>query len=234
IKDAAKLEPVLREEIEAILLAAEGELALEPGLLNIFVMVGVNGAGKTTTIGKLAARYSGQGKKVLLAAADTFRAAASEQLAVWGRRAGVDVIMQGQGADPGAVAFDACHAALARKSDLLIIDTAGRLQNKSNLMEELKKILRVVRREAPEARVETLLVLDAGIGQNAISQAKLFGEAAALGGIILTKLDGTSKGGVIVGICRETGVPVKLIGVGEGIEDLRRFEPRQFALALFE
>ncbi len=236
ISEAPQLQSLLREEISRILGGAgQGEgLKLEPGKLNIIMMTGVNGAGKTTTIGKLASRYKGEGKKVLLAAADTFRAAAAEQLAAWSQRAGVDIIRQEEGADPGAVVFDACQAAQARKCDILIIDTAGRLQNKVNLMEELKKISRIIQRQAPEAACQRILVLDAGIGQNAISQAKLFGEAAELTGIILTKLDGTGKGGVIIGIVNETGLPVKMVGVGEGIEDLQEFDPQEFAAALFE
>ena len=232
ISDAALLAPILQEEIASVISATAGGLRLEHGL-NILIMVGVNGVGKTTTIGKLASRYNAEGKRVVLAAADTFRAAAGEQLMAWANRSGVELIGQGTGADPGAVVFDACHAATARKAEILIIDTAGRLQNKANLMEELKKIIRIAEREAPDAHMEILLVLDAGTGQNAISQAKLFGEAAPLSGIILTKLDGTAKGGVVIGICRETGVPIKLIGVGEGIDDLQDFNPDEFAKALF-
>lgn len=236
IKEAPALQALLEEEIIAILnRPGQGEgLRLIPGKLNIIMLTGVNGAGKTTTIGKLAARYAQEGQRVLLAAADTFRAAAAEQLSAWAQRAGVEIVRQGEGADPGAVVFDACQAAKARKTQLLLVDTAGRLQNKSNLMEELKKIRRIIEREAPDAALQTILVLDAGIGQNAISQAQLFGEATPLDGLILTKLDGTGKGGVIIGIVNETGLPVKMVGIGEGIEDLQEFDPREFAAALFE
>lgn len=236
LKEGHELKALLQAEIARILTenGQGGGIEIQPGVLNIIMMIGVNGAGKTTTIGKLASLYAKEGKKVLLAAADTFRAAATEQLATWAQRAGVDLIRQGEGADPGAVVFDACHAALARGTEILIVDTAGRLQNKSNLMEELKKISRIIQREAEGAVCQTLLVLDAGIGQNAISQAKLFGEVTQLEGIILTKLDGTGKGGAVIGIVNETGLPVKMIGVGESIEDLRIFDPHEFAAALFE
>ena len=235
VNDTMRLKAMLEEEISRILLKDEGRgIELADGALNIILMTGVNGAGKTTTIGKLAAHYRDQGKRVLLAAADTFRAAAAEQLQELANRTGVEIIRQAEGADPGAVVFDACHAAQARKTDLLIVDTAGRLQNKSNLMEELKKIGRVIAKEAPQANLQTLLVLDAGTGQNAISQAKIFGEAVKLDGLILTKLDGTAKGGAVIGIVNETGLPVKLIGVGEGVEDLRPFAPQEFAAALFQ
>ncbi|MEG1501369.1 MAG: signal recognition particle-docking protein FtsY [Clostridiales bacterium] len=235
ISDSSLLQGILEEEIASIL-TREGQgsgIDLEDEKLNIILMTGVNGAGKTTTIGKLASRYRQEDRKVLLAAADTFRAAATEQLAEWAKRADVDLIRQGEGADPGAVVFDACQAALARKTQVLIVDTAGRLQNKSNLMDELKKIRHIIDREAPQAICQTLLVLDAGTGQNAISQAKLFGQAAPLTGIILTKLDGTAKGGAIIGIVNESSLPVKMVGVGEGIDDLKEFDPREFAQALF-
>jgi fused signal recognition particle receptor len=198
------------------------------------MVIGVNGVGKTTTIGKLASRYASEGKKVLMAAGDTFRAAAAEQLEIWGKRAGVDVIRHQEGADPSAVAFDACKAALARNSDILIIDTAGRLHTKINLMEEMKKIRRIIGREIPGAPHETLLVLDAATGQNAVSQAKLFKEAASVTGIALTKLDGTAKGGIVVAVSNEYQIPVRFIGVGESAEDLREFEPAQFVEALFQ
>lgn len=200
----------------------------------VILVIGVNGVGKTTTIGKLASRYALEGKKVLIAAADTFRAAAADQLAVWADRAGVDIVRHKEGADPSAVVFDGCKAAIARKADILIIDTAGRLHTKVNLMEELKKIFRIIGREMPGAPHETLLVLDAGTGQNAISQAKLFKEAASVSGIALTKLDGTAKGGVVVAVCSELKLPLRFIGIGESIEDLRDFEPRQFVDALFQ
>lgn len=235
IKERAELWQALKNEMTAMLQTeGVGGLALAAGKLNIFILTGVNGAGKTTTLGKLAALHAGQGRRVLLAAADTFRAAAADQLAVWAGRAGVDLIRQAEWADPAAVVFDAVAAAKSRHTDLLLVDTAGRLQNKANLMAELAKISRVIEREAPEAHTETLLVLDAGTGQNAISQAKLFGEAVPLSGLILTKLDGTAKGGAVVGICHESGLPVKMIGVGEGIEDLRPFAPADFVSALFE
>ncbi|MDU2065162.1 MAG: signal recognition particle-docking protein FtsY [Sporomusaceae bacterium] len=227
------LRPFLRREISAML--AEGlepfAFALTPP--TVILVVGVNGVGKTTTIGKLANYYHEQGKKVILAAADTFRAAAVDQLEVWSGRSSVDIVKHEEGSDPAAVAFDAVQAAKARRTDVVIIDTAGRLHTKSNLMEELKKIERVVRRELPEAPHETLLVLDATTGQNAISQAKIFSEAAKVTGVVLTKLDGTAKGGVVVAVKTELGIPVKWIGVGEGLEDLRPFEPEDFALALF-
>ena len=234
IKERAELWQTLRASMTQML-QIEGVGLLEPqtGRLNIFVITGVNGVGKTTTLGKLAARYTTAGKRVLLATADTFRAAAADQLAVWATRAGVELIRQAEGADPAAVVFDAIAAARSRQADLLLIDTAGRLQNKANLMAELAKIARVVEREAAEAHLENLLVLDAGTGQNAISQAKLFGEAVALSGLILTKLDGTAKGGAVVGISHESGLPVKMIGVGEGVEDLRPFDPAEFIAALF-
>ncbi len=238
IRDVAVLRTALQEEIIKILQGSEeGEdktrFRLKGGRLNIILVVGVNGAGKTTTIGKMAAYYNSIGHNVLLAAADTFRAAAIEQLCTWGERAGVDVIRQASGSDPGAVVFDACRAATARGANILIVDTAGRLQNKAHLMEELSKINRIIEREAPGANVEVLLVLDAGTGQNAISQAKLFGEAVPLTGIILTKLDGTAKGGVVIGITNELNLPVKMIGVGEAVDDLREFSATDFAAALF-
>ena len=199
----------------------------------VIIVVGVNGVGKTTTIGKLGHYYRDQGRKVLLAAADTFRAAAIDQLEIWGDRSGIEVIKHSEGSDPAAVAFDAAQAAKARNVDVLIIDTAGRLHTKSNLMEELKKIHRVVAREITGAPHEVLLVLDATTGQNAISQAKLFQQAVQVTGAVLTKLDGTAKGGVVVAIKSELGLPVKWIGVGEKIDDLRPFEAHDFAAALF-
>ena len=197
-------------------------------------MIGVNGAGKTTTIGKLAANLKAQGKKVVVAAADTFRAAAIEQLNVWTDRAGVDIVKHSEGSDPAAVVFDALTAAKARGADVVLCDTAGRLHNKKNLMEELKKIARVINREVPDASVETLLVLDATTGQNAVNQAKLFSESAEITGIVLTKLDGTAKGGIIIPIKNELGISVKLVGVGEKIDDLQPFVPADYVKALFE
>ena len=201
---------------------------------SVVLVIGVNGVGKTTTIGKMAAYLRGEGKQVLLAAADTFRAAAAEQLAVWADRAGAELIRHEEGSDPASVVFDAIHAGKSRGADVIICDTVGRLHNKKNLMDELSKIARVISRELPDAAVEVLLVLDATTGQNAISQARSFQEAAGITGIVLTKLDGTAKGGAVIGIREELGVPVKFIGVGEDIDDLRPFVPAEFAAALFE
>ena len=201
---------------------------------SVILVIGVNGVGKTTSIGKLATHYKNQGKKVLLAAADTFRAAAIDQLDIWAQRSGCDIIKHQENSDPAAVVFDACAAAKARGTDVLICDTAGRLHNKKNFMAELEKISRVIGRELPGASRETLLVLDATTGQNAVSQAKLFSEAADITGIILTKLDGTAKGGIIIAISREQNMPVKFVGVGEGIDDLQEFDPNDFARAVFE
>ncbi len=198
----------------------------------VVLIVGVNGTGKTTTIGKLAHRLRAEGKKVMLAAGDTFRAAAAEQLAIWGERVDVPVIKHREGADPGAVVFDAVTAAKARAVDVLIVDTAGRLHTKSNLMEELKKVHRILSRELPGAPHETLLVLDGNTGQNALVQAKMFHEAVGITGIVLTKLDGTSKGGIVFAISKELGIPVKFVGIGEAIEDLRSFDPKEFVAAL--
>jgi len=234
LQDGEALKRALREDILARLEKYSAPLDINSSSPFVIVVIGVNGVGKTTTIGKLANRYALSGKKVLLAAADTFRAAAAEQLEIWGERAGVDVIRHQEGADPSAVVFDACKAALARQSELLIIDTAGRLHTKVNLMEEMKKIRRVVGREIPGAPHETLLVLDAATGQNAISQAKLFKEAAEVSGVALTKLDGSAKGGIVVAVSNEFQLPVRYIGVGEGIDDLRDFDPQQFVAALFQ
>lgn len=198
----------------------------------VILFIGVNGVGKTTTIGKLGARLKGEGKRVLLAAADTFRAAAAEQLTIWADRSGVDIVKHGEGADPGAVVFDAMSAARARGTDVVLVDTAGRLHNKQNLMNELSKISRIIHREQPDATPETLLVLDATTGQNGLIQAKQFGEAAGITGIILTKLDGTAKGGIVVAIARTLSVPVKFVGLGEGIEDLAPFDPQKYVEAL--
>lgn len=230
------LKPFLQKQIVEILTKGEemDTTRVAENGPTVLLVIGVNGAGKTTTIGKLAAYYKGQGKSVLLAAADTFRAAAIDQLEVWGQRTGVPVIKHEEGSDPAAVAFDAVKAAVARKVDMLIIDTAGRLQTKSNLMQELEKINRVIGREIPGAPHETLLVLDATTGQNAISQAELFTKAAPITGVVLTKLDGTAKGGVVIGIKSQLQMPVKWIGVGEGVEDLRPFNAEDFAKALFQ
>ena len=201
---------------------------------SVILMVGVNGVGKTTTIGKLAGYFRAQGKKVLLAAADTFRAAASEQLSVWAERTGADIVRHGEGGDPGAVVFDACAAAKARGADVIIVDTAGRLHNKQNLMNELTKLTKIIGRELPDADCEILLVLDATTGQNGLIQAEQFAGAAGVTGIVLTKLDGTAKGGVVFAIAEKLGVPVKLVGVGEGVDDLRAFDAREFAEAMVQ
>ena len=201
---------------------------------SVILVIGVNGVGKTTSIGKIASHYKSMGKKVLLAAADTFRAAAIDQLDIWAQRSGCDIIKHQENSDPAAVVFDACTAAKARGADILICDTAGRLHNKKNLMAELAKINRVIERELPDSARETLLVLDATTGQNAVSQAKLFSEAADITGIILTKLDGTAKGGIVISIAKEQNVPVKFVGVGEGIDDLQEFNSDDFAKAIFE
>ena len=227
------LKPFLSKEIAKILEEYDTSTKYAEKGPTVFLVIGVNGAGKTTTIGKLAAYYKEQGKSVMLAAADTFRAAAIDQLKVWAERAKAQFIQHEEGSDPAAVAFDALKAAKARNTDILIIDTAGRLQTKSNLMQELKKIYRVIKREIEDAPHETFLVLDATTGQNAVSQAKLFTEAAPITGIILTKLDGTGKGGVAIGISSDMKIPVKWIGVGEKAEDLRPFAAKDFSNALF-
>lgn len=234
IKDSAVLKDVLIGEIEAILQRGQQPLTFERGELKIVLVTGVNGVGKTTTIGKLAAKYKADGYKVLLCAGDTFRAAAAEQLSMWAARTGVDIVKHGEGADPGAVVYDGIQAAKARGVEILLIDTAGRLQNKNNLMSELGKINKIIERELPGAPRESLLVLDASTGQNAISQAHSFGEIADLTGIILTKIDGTAKGGIIVGIIDEMNLPVYFVGVGEGVDDLQSFDASSFAAALFE
>ena len=199
---------------------------------SLILVIGVNGVGKTTTIGKMAKRFKDDGKSVILGAADTFRAAAAEQLNIWAERVGVPIVKHGEGADPAAVVFDTISSAKARNSDVIIVDTAGRLHNKKNLMDELAKINRVARRELPDADIEVLLVLDATTGQNAVNQAKNFKEAADITGIVLTKLDGTAKGGVVLAIHDELGIPVKLIGVGEQMDDLQDFTPSEFAKAM--
>jgi len=234
LKDGEALRAALKEEILARLEAHHRVLDMGGAQPFVLLVIGVNGVGKTTTIGKLASRFTADGKKVLLAAADTFRAAAAEQLEAWGERSGVDVIRHKEGADPSAVVFDACKAAVARQVDILIVDTAGRLHTKVNLMEEMKKIRRVIDREIPGAPHETLLVVDAATGQNAISQARLFKDAAGVTGIALTKLDGTAKGGIVVAVSHEFSLPVRYIGVGESIDDLRDFNPREFTEALFQ
>lgn len=225
-----------REEFKEILVEAVGEGgSLNLGTdLSVILVIGVNGVGKTTSIGKITHYLGEENKKVMLAAADTFRAAAAEQLCIWAERNNVPIIRQNEGADPAAVVFDAVAAAKKAGSDTLIVDTAGRLHNKKNLIDELAKINRVIDREAPDATRETLLVLDASTGQNALIQAKEFGKAANITGLVLTKLDGTAKGGIILAIKRELGIPVKFIGVGEGIDDLRPFNPNDFIGAFFE
>jgi fused signal recognition particle receptor len=210
----------------------EAEMQLD-GHPAVILVIGVNGVGKTTSIGKLAARLKGEGKKVLLCAGDTFRAAAADQLEIWANRAGVPIVRQHEGADPGAVLFDALQAAKARDVDVVLCDTAGRLHNKQNLMNELAKLRKIIDRELPEAGRETLLVLDATTGQNGLIQARSFKETAGLTGIVLTKLDGTAKGGIVIAIARELGVPVKFVGVGEGIDDLKPFDPEEFVNDLF-
>ncbi|MDT8421830.1 MAG: signal recognition particle-docking protein FtsY, partial [Desulfuromonadales bacterium] len=229
-----ELRSALMEELERLLKLDRHPLSVESASPYVIMVVGVNGVGKTTTIGKLANQLTRQGKKVLLGAGDTFRAAAAEQLTIWGERAGVEVVRHQEGADPGAVAFDAAKAAVARQADVLILDTAGRLHTKVNLMEELKKLRRILEREIPGAPHETLLVLDATTGQNALSQARLFNEAVDIDGIALTKLDGTAKGGIVVAIAAELQLPVRFVGIGEGVDDLRPFEPAMFVEALFE
>jgi len=232
VKDPLEVRDLLKEIVASILKEGNSELDINPGPA-VIVMVGVNGVGKTTTIGKLAQRYKKDGKKVMLAAADTFRAAATEQLDIWAKRIDVDIIKHHEGADPGAVVFDAIKASQARKVDLLICDTAGRLHNKANLMNELGKIFKIIDREYPEAKKEVLLVVDATTGQNAVSQAKTFKEVANITGIVLTKLDGTAKGGVVLAVKSEVDVPVKLIGVGERAEDLQSFDAESFTDAIF-
>ena len=230
-----RVKEFIKQEILRTLQSGEKPLSIDFSQTKPFVImvVGVNGVGKTTTLGKIAYQYSSQGKKVLIGAADTFRAAAVEQLEIWAKRADADLIKQSKGSDPSAVAFDTLHAAKAREADLVFIDTAGRLHTKVNLMEELKKLQRIVSRESPGAPHEVLLVLDATNGQNAISQAKFFHEAIGVTGIALTKLDGTAKGGIIVGITEEFRIPIRYIGVGEGMDDLREFNASEFVQALF-
>ena len=210
-----------------------GEMGLDLSTKpDVALFIGVNGVGKTTTIGKIGAQLKNEGKRVIFCAADTFRAAASEQLTIWADRAGVEIIKQHEGADPAAVVFDAASAAKARKADVVLVDTAGRLHNKQNLMNELNKISRVIDRELPDAARETLLVLDATTGQNGLIQARQFKEAAGITGIVLTKLDGTAKGGIAIAITKELGVPVKYAGVGEGVDDLKPFDPMEYAEAI--
>lgn len=230
INDPQEVKPALKEVIRDILV--EGAYEDDDAEKRVMLVIGVNGVGKTTSIGKLAAKNKAEGKKVLLAAADTFRAAAIDQLEVWSNRANVDIVKHQEGSDPAAVVFDAIEAAKARNVDLLICDTAGRLHNKKNLMNELEKINRIIDRELEGYKKETLLVLDATTGQNAVIQAKQFMEACPIDGIILTKLDGTAKGGVVISIKQALNIPVRYIGVGEGIDDLQKFDAESFAEAL--
>ena len=232
VTDPERVREMLAEVIAEMLRGGQ-ELNLESKPA-IIMVIGVNGAGKTTTIGKLAKRFEDEGKKVVVAAADTFRAAAIEQLEVWAKRSGAEIIKHSEGSDPAAVVFDAIAAGKARHANIIICDTAGRLHNKKGLMDELAKIGRVIEREAAGSSVETLLVLDATTGQNALNQAREFGAACGITGIVLTKLDGTARGGVVVGIRQELGIPIKFIGVGEQVDDLQPFDPDAFAKALFE
>jgi len=233
IKNSAELKKVLKQEIVALMDASHSAAPIRTAKPHVVMVIGVNGVGKTTTIGKLAARQVREGKKVLIAAADTFRAAAVEQLSVWAQRAGADFVRHKDNADPAAVAFDSIEAALARGIDTVFIDTAGRLHTKVNLMEELKKIQRTIGKKLPSAPHEILLVLDATTGQNALSQAKLFNESVGITGLALTKLDGTAKGGIVISICRQLQLPLHYIGVGEDIEDLQPFDAHKFVDVLF-
>ncbi|MBB4823959.1 fused signal recognition particle receptor [Sporosarcina luteola] len=236
IKDTAGIQSVISEKLVDIYNAGEeqmNELDIQDGRLNVILMVGVNGVGKTTTIGKLAARFKAEGKSVMLAAGDTFRAGAIDQLVVWGERVGVEVIRQSEGSDPAAVMYDAIRAAKSRNVDVLICDTAGRLQNKVNLMNELEKVHRVIGREIEGAPHEVLLALDATTGQNALVQAHTFKEATDVTGIVLTKLDGTAKGGIVLAIRSKLNIPVKFVGLGEGMDDLQPFDPEKYVYGLF-
>jgi fused signal recognition particle receptor len=232
LTESDDIKELLAEEIYEIM--EKDEAPLEITSPTIILVVGVNGVGKTTTIGKMAGRFKRQGMKVLLIAADTFRAAAIEQLEVWASRVGCDIIKHDEGSDPASVVFDGIQAAKTRKSDIIICDTAGRLHNKKNLMDELKKIYRVIQREYPSAKLETFLVLDATTGQNAVQQARVFKDAADVSGLVLTKLDGTAKGGIVISIKSELNIPVRFIGVGEGIDDLQVFKSEDYIKALFE
>lgn len=233
LKSADECKKFVMESLRNQMLVPDNAYCFEDAK-TVMLIIGVNGVGKTTSIGKLAAQYKNQGRSVLVAAADTFRAGAIEQLRTWTERAGVDIIAQGEGADPSAVVFDAVKAAKARKTNITLIDTAGRLHNKKNLMDELAKMRRVIAREYPECYVETLIVLDGSTGQNALEQARQFSSVTEINGIILTKLDGTAKGGIAVAIQSELKVPVKYIGVGEKIDDLQKFDPDEYINALFE
>ncbi|MGN1413458.1 MAG: signal recognition particle-docking protein FtsY [Anaerovoracaceae bacterium] len=233
ITQPEKVKEALKEIMTSLVDKGERQILCQDSPL-VVLMIGINGGGKTTTIGKLAHRLKSEGKSVMLAAADTFRAAAAEQLAIWGQRNGINVVKHQEGADPSAVIFDAIQSARAKNIDVLICDTAGRLQNKKNLMNELEKMNKIISREYPEASRETLLVLDATTGKNAVSQAKEFGDVADITGIVLTKLDGTAKGGIAITVADEFDMPVKFIGVGEGIEDLMAFDPAWFIGGIFD
>lgn len=234
----AYMRPLLLEkfknELKTILASKDSKVVLEADKLNIFLIVGINGVGKTTSIAKLAHNYIQEGKKVILACADTFRAAAGDQLDIWAKRLKIDLVKYGEGADPAAVTFDGIKAAQARGADILIIDTAGRLHTKVNLIEELKKIDRIINREAKDSKRETLMVIDANIGQNSFNQTKIFQDAVNITGVVLTKLDSTAKGGVVFAIVSELGIPIKFIGVGEQLDDLKEFDSGEFVEALFE
>lgn len=230
--DPAKVKGLLKESLSEILSTESTELNINTSP-SVIVVVGVNGVGKTTSIGKIANQIKHKGKKVVLAAGDTFRAAAIDQLEIWANRVDVELIKHAEGADPAAVIYDAVQSVKAQKADVLICDTAGRLHTKKNLMDELKKVFRIIERELPQASMEVLLVLDATTGQNAIVQAKTFAEVSPVSGIVLTKLDGTAKGGIVIAVSSELNIPVKLIGVGEQIDDLQRFNPEEFVEALF-
>ncbi|MDX8362282.1 MULTISPECIES: signal recognition particle-docking protein FtsY [Bacillaceae] len=236
IQDTREVQDVITEKLVDIYEGQDdlsANINIQEQSLTVILFVGVNGVGKTTTIGKLANKFKNEGKSVLLAAGDTFRAGAIDQLEVWGERVGVDVIKQSPGSDPAAVMYDAVQAAKARNADILLCDTAGRLQNKVNLMKELEKVKRVIEREVPGAPHEVLLVLDATTGQNAMSQAKQFAESTDVSGIVLTKLDGTAKGGIVLAIRNELSIPVKLVGLGEQVDDLQQFDPEQYVFGLF-
>lgn len=234
IKDPKEVYPVLKEVMEGFLIKENNEIYIEDGKLNVILVVGVNGVGKTTTIGKLASKYVKEGKKVILGAGDTFRAAAIEQLEEWANRSGAEIVKSTQGSDPGAVVFDTLEAAQARKADIAIIDTAGRLHNKNNLMKELEKIHNIIKKKLGDQKYESILVIDGTTGQNALSQAKVFNEVTDLTGFIITKLDGTAKGGIVFSISEELKKPIKFIGVGEKIEDLRKFDAKEYIQAIFD
>ncbi|WP_101474673.1 signal recognition particle-docking protein FtsY [Fusobacterium sp.] len=234
IRDPKEVYPVLKEVMAGFLITEGNDIKIEDGKLNVILVVGVNGVGKTTTIGKLAARYKKEGKKVILGAADTFRAAAIEQLEEWAKRSGTDIVKGVQGADPGAVVYDTLEAAHTRGADIAIIDTAGRLHNKNNLMQELEKIHNIITKKLGNQNYESILVIDGTTGQNALTQAKVFNEVTDLTGFIITKLDGTAKGGIVFSISEELKKPIKFIGVGEKIEDLRKFDAKEYIQAIFD